>query len=277
MLKYRVFLALPIGIGFVALVFLVMMSLGSNLAIAMIAIALLMPGIGLVHAIALNCCKSPLPMLAANGLIYATGAFIFVWLGSRGAQKETLRRFAFPVTLLVVGAVTLGWGTAGALGWVWSAPSDEALTRKFNQHRGDLETLASMAQTDSSVSRIADDFIWRNDSVAWPRPESEWGITADRWKEYRQRFRKIGLTAGLNKDSQDNVYFISHVEGSVVGGMSKGFVYCEKTALSATAEGHPPFLPCIQQRNSGRSEDAKGNGSEYRRLDERWYIYSEWD
>ena len=272
MLKYRIYIALLVGFGFAVLSFLILTLLGSNLGVALVGVSLLMPGIRSVDIISHNCCVSPLPMLAANGLIYSVTPFILVWLGSRGLETLRLRRLARTATLIVVGAVALGWGSARTLKWVWSAPSDDSLRKQFNGHRGDLESLVSMAEADSSVSRIANDFIWRKDSVAWPRPESEWGITADRWNEYRKLFRKVGLSAGFSEDSQGDIYFISYTAGSVVSGASKGFVYCRKTEFSTNA-----FLPCTEQRDSGKHEGAKGNGSEYQRLAEHWYIYSDWD
>jgi len=272
MLLYRVYIALLTGLGFVILLFLVFASLRLNQGVAFVGIAMLMPGISMVGVLFRRCCESPLPMLAANGLIYSGAAFPLVWLATRGLQEESLHRFARYFTLVVVATVAVAWGTARALESLWSAPSDEALAKQFNQHRNDLEILASMAQKDSQVSRIAGDFIWRQDSAAWPRPEPEWGITADRWNEYRKLFRKIGLTAGLNRDTQGNVYFIVYTEGSVVSGASKGFVYCERTGVSGSA-----FLPCAEQRDFGKYENPKGKGSEYRRLAQHWYTYSDWD
>ena len=266
MLVGRIYMALLIGFGFAGLAFACLMS-GPNLAFGMIGITLLMPGIGLVGAVSSNCCKSPLPMLMANGLIYSAGTLILVWLGTRDLQEKTLRRFLRPLTLTVVGIVTLGWGTARALEWVWSAPSDEALAKLFNQHHSELQTLVSMAQEDSSVGRIANDFIRPQDSEA-PSPN----LPEGRWNDYCALFRKAGLPAGLQKDSHGNIYFIAHTEGTVVSGGSKGFVFCEKTEGSTS-----DFLPCTEQRDSGKSEDARGRGCQYHRLNEHWYVYSDWD
>ena len=158
------------------------------------------------------------------------------------------------------------------MAWVWSAPSDEALARQFNRHREEFETLASMAKEDSVMNRIAYDFTWRQDSVAWPRPEPEWGITEARWNQYRRLFKKVGATAGLSQDQQGNIYFLMHTEGSVVGGASKGFVYCQTTEASPGL-----ILPCSEQRNFGKRDDGNGNSAEYRRLSDHWYIYSDQD
>jgi hypothetical protein len=267
MLFSRIYAALLIGFGFTALVFAVLMSLGADLAFGMIGITLLMPGISLVQAMSRNCCKSPLPMLMANGLIFSAVTFIPVWLGTRNLHEKALRRFLRPLTLIVVGVVTLGWGAARALEWAWSAPSDETLAKLFNQHRSDLESLVSMSREDYSVRRIANDFIWPQDPEA-----SSANLPEGRWNDYRTLFRKAGLTAGLQKDSHGNVYFIAHTEGTVVSGGSKGLVYCEKTQGSSS-----DFLPCTEQHDSGKFEDVKGRGSQYHRLTDHWYVYSDWD
>src|SRR6185437_8561651 len=272
MLRYRVYTALLVGMGFTVLVFLVLMSLGINLGVAVVGVSMLTPGMDLVGIISPNCCASPLPMLAANGFVYSAAVFIVVWFSTKGLQTQRLRRVAHLAALTVVIAVALGWASARALEWFWSAPSDDSLMKQFNKHRGDLETLVSMAETDSSMNRIADDFIWRKDTVAWPRPESQWGITAYRWNDYRKLFRKVGLSDGFSEDDQGDIYFISYTAGSVVSGMSKGFVYCRKTESSPNA-----FLPCTERHLSGKHEGAEGNGSEYRQLAEHWYLYSDWD
>lgn len=259
------------GIGFATLPFLVATALRPNLLVAMLVAGVLMPGFSLLQAISHNCCESPLPMLATNGLIYSTGAFLaLVWPITRTTPRERLQRLARLLTWGVMGTVAVGWGAALALGWLWSAPSDEALAMQFNRHHDELEKLVFMAKEDSVMSRIADDFTWRQGSVAWPRPESEWGMTEARWDQYRRLFRKVGASAGLSQDQQGNIYFIMHTEGSVVGGASKGFVYCHTTEASPGL-----ILPCSEQRDFGKRDDGYGNGTEYRRLSEHWYIYSE--
>jgi hypothetical protein len=273
MFKYRIYIALLSGFGFAALVLLVGLPLASNFLVSMIGFTLLLPGINLLGAIFHNCCQSPLPMLAANGLIYSGVAFfLLAWPVTARLKTDRLRRFARLFTVVVISVIAVGWGSARALEWAWSAPSDEVLTKQFNKHRGELETLVSMTRQDSIVSLIAYDFIERRDTVSWPRPRSEWGITENRWNEYRNLFRKIGLGRELIKDEQGDIYFVFHSDGSVVTGSSKGLVYCPTTVATASR-----YLPCTEQRDSGKSEDEKGNGSEYRRLADRWFIYSEWD
>lgn len=272
MLKYRIYTAFLLGAGFTALVFVGLTSFWSNFVFRMAGIELLMPGIGLLGIVLPRCCESALPMLVANAFIYSGGAFLLILLLTRNLQKGTVRPVVRRFTLVVVGVFALGCVITRVGGWALAAPNDELLTRRFNNYRSDFETLALMAEQDAAISRVADDFLWRTDSVAWPRPEAEWGITKDRWKEYRRLFKRVGLDAGLSKNAQGNIYFIAHTEGSVVSGASKGFVYCQKTGTPGST-----FLPCTEQRDSGRSENSKGEGSEYHRLAEHWFIYSDWD
>lgn len=92
------------------------------------------------------------------------------------------------VLLIIVGAVSL-------LAW-WVAPhvpSDQKLVKEFYKKRPDLERLVSMLADDSRMTRIAPDFLWTEDSVAWPRPESQWGISQVRWDEYKSLFRRAGV------------------------------------------------------------------------------------
>src|SRR5260370_11352616 len=145
MLVCRIYISLLLGFGFAGLAFAVLMSLGTDLAFGMIGITLLMPGIAFVGVVSSNCCKSPLPMVIANGLIYSAVCFILVWLGARGLREKSLRQFLRPITLIVVGVVTLGWGTARTLEWAWSAPSDKTLATLFNKHHNDLDNWVSLA------------------------------------------------------------------------------------------------------------------------------------
>jgi hypothetical protein len=158
-----------------------------------------------------------------------------------------------------------------ALMWSCAAPSDESLSRRFERHRAELEMLSHMFQQDTEVIRIADDFTRVKNNWAWPRPEDEWGITSDRWDQYRRLFGAAGVKAGLEKDQVGNVYFIVHTEGFVTGGSSKGFVHC-----LSTGDVSKVFIPCAAQREEGRDGN-QASGSSYHKLAPDWYIFEEWD
>jgi hypothetical protein len=75
------------------------------------------------------------------------------------------------VLLTIVGGVSLfAWRIAPHV------PSDQKLVRDFYKKRPDLEHLVAMLADDSRMTRIAPDFLWTEDIVAWPRPESQWGM-----------------------------------------------------------------------------------------------------
>src|SRR5271166_2703890 len=76
-------------------------------------------------------------------------------------------------------------------------PSDEALRARFLAHRVDFERLVVMTNEDSHLTRIAPDFTWLDDDVAWPRKNI--GISEQRWNDYRQIFRRVGASEGMIK------------------------------------------------------------------------------
>jgi hypothetical protein len=170
--------------------------------------------------------------------------------------------------LLLLGVVVI----VLLLMWSCAAPSDASLTRRFHNHRSELETLARMSQEDADVIRVADDFTRVKNDWNWPRPQSKWGITPERWDQYRLLFSRVGLGAGLQKDEAGNVYFIVHTEGFVTHGAEKGFVYCGHA-------GNPDnvFLPCAEQRTEGHRGQHDGyEGNAYRKLADNWYIFENW-
>ena len=62
----------------------------------------------------------------------------------------------------------------------------------------------SMLADDSRMTRITPDFLWTEGSVAWPRPESQWGISRVRWDEYKSLFRRAGLDEGALGGGKSN-------------------------------------------------------------------------
>lgn len=68
-------------------------------------------------------------------------------------------------------------------------PSDQALRARFFAHRADFERLLAMVNEDSRLTRIAPDFTWLDDNVAWARKDV--GISESRWNEYRRLLRKL--------------------------------------------------------------------------------------
>ena len=148
-----------------------------------------------------------------------------------------------------------------------SHPSDAALERVFFEKRGTFERLAKMAEEDRKVVRIAHDFTWLEDTVAWPRPNSKIGFSVERWDEYRTIFRELGLSAGTarNKDYPGILFLIASAEGMVTGGSDKGYAFS------------PVPLLTQQQSLDGLPPGSRSGVPSFKHLDGNWYLYFRWD
>ena len=159
-------------------------------------------------------------------------------------------------------AVTVACGLFG------SHPSDARLERVFVQRRSDFETLASMAEQEPEVVRIARDFTWLKDNAAWPRPDSLLGLSHERWDQYRHLFLVLGLDAGVaycGPSDAGVLLLIASAKGLMIAGSEKGYAFSRKP------------LECIEE-----SLDAKPKGSvsgipTFKHLDGNWYLYFMWD
>lgn len=104
-----------------------------------------------------------------------------------------------------------------------SLPSDSALRARFERIRSELDEIRRMSDEDASVIRIGPDFTWLETSVAWPRPEAEWGISRERWDAYRSLFERIGCADGLLR-RDGNLYITCGTRG-MFDGAAKGYAY----------------------------------------------------
>jgi hypothetical protein len=145
-------------------------------------------------------------------------------------------------------------------------PSDEALQATFAGHRADFVRLVVMANEDTHLTRIAPDFTWLDDDVAWPRKNV--GISEQRWSDYKQLFQKIGASEGiLNYTNPTLIMFPIASIGSVSSGAEKGLAYSQ-ASLS-------PVLKSLDER----PPDEFWNGPDrshvlvYKPIDRHWYIY----
>jgi len=191
-------------------------------------------------------------------------------------MRHSLKALAMKLLKLIgalLGAVLL------LLTFLWIAcaphqPSDASLLRQFNGHRSDLERIVAMMDEDSGMSRIAPDFTWRQDTLAWPRPEAEWGISKSRWDVYRALFRKTGVESGtVRRGKSSDIVFFVWTWGIVPAGISVGYLHCgqPRNGYLHTEE------PCIEQRDSGGDMHGQSTsyGYRYKKIDPEWYIYEE--
>ena len=154
--------------------------------------------------------------------------------------------------LLVVGL----WVLAGP-----HKPSDSDLESRFAAHRAELEQIVGMMETDKQMSRIANDFLWKQDTVAWPRPKSEWGITQVRWSGYKELFRKVGSENGaVRPEKSSDVEIIIHSWGIVPSGGSISFVHCGQPA----DEFHHTAIPCSAKATVDEGSKDNTSGEAYR-------------
>jgi hypothetical protein len=175
----------------------------------------------------------------------------------------------------IVGIVCFGTLAGISLLW-WGCkphqPSDASLERRFDRERPEFERLVRMMEEDWNMSRIAPDFTWRQDNVAWPRPESEWGISNERWNDYKRLFSQTGLDDGITRPEKSSDTLLDVWSwGLVVGGRSVSYVHCGPPR-DGSAHTVPP---CLQDKDSGRVEESPGDAYRFKKIAPDWYIFEE--
>ncbi len=168
-----------------------------------------------------------------------------------------MKKYALTICLT---AVALGLATARS-----NLRSDAALQSLFLNHRADFESLVAMSDEDVHLTRIAPNFTWLDDSVAWPRKNV--GISEQRWDEYRLLFQRTHASTGVIKRSDPTRIMFPIVSGGLVPtGFSKGLVF-SRTPLS-------PVLKSLDEK----PPDQLWQGSRvlvYKPIDKDWYLYYE--
>ena len=148
-------------------------------------------------------------------------------------------------------------------------PTDAELSQRLIDHRKEFEQLVAMAKADKEVIRIAPDFTFTTTSFAWPRPDSELGFTSERWDEYRNLFRALGIEDGILRpwDHRDAVFLIVQVKGLVTGGSAKGYAYSDT--------GLEPRCDSLDNREVRKARDEPEIC--FKPLGGKWYFYLEQD
>lgn len=154
-------------------------------------------------------------------------------------------------------------------------PGDWMLKLRFMRHRPELERIVAMSDEDPQMSRIAPDFLWTQDSVAWPRPEPKWGITKERWDEYIKIFKQVDCDAGAKRGGND-VEVIVWRWGVVAGGSSINYLHCGRTS-SKDSRPHEPA--CVERKESGRGHygGSMSYGYRFKRIRDDWYILEQFN
>lgn len=122
-----------------------------------------------------------------------------------------------------------------------------------------------MANEDAHLTRIALDFTWLDDDVAWPRKNV--GISAERWDDYRKLFRQVDDADGIVKNiDPPRILFPIISAGLVPAGYTKGIVYSPE-----------PLSPLLKSLDK-KPPDQLWKGSHvlvYKLIEDHWYIYFE--
>jgi hypothetical protein len=179
--------------------------------------------------------------------------------------------------LKIVGIVCLGILTMVSLLWWGCAPhqpSDQTLEKRFYKQRSDLEHLIAMMDEDWQMCSIAPNFTYRQDNAAWPRPESEWGISAERWNEYRKMFTQANFKEGVTRPEKSSDVVV-HVWswGIVPSGTSVNYLHFG-TPRNGYTNTEPP---CLEKRDSGAGMygSSSSYGYRYKKIAGDWYIYEQ--
>jgi hypothetical protein len=124
-----------------------------------------------------------------------------------------------------------------------------------------------MSNEDARLIRIAPDFTRLDTDWSWPRPQSKWGLTQQRWDEYRRLFKTTGLSGGLARSQYGKqVFFIAFSWGMMERGASLGYAYCGES-IGSIPEALPP---CEDHKDS-----LEGNTYRYEKIAANWYIFEE--
>jgi hypothetical protein len=128
-------------------------------------------------------------------------------------------------------------------------PSEQTLVDQFPTVRPTLDTLRAMAEEDTSLVRIARDF------VDPPSPT----FTTARWNRYRQLLERLHSEAGLTRMPDHVVDIAIGTSGLAVSGSSNGYIYF-------------PTPPSPAQIRPTLADTPAGSTS-YRLLSGGWYLY----
>jgi len=131
-----------------------------------------------------------------------------------------------------------------------------------------------MSDEDPQMSRIATDFLWKKDNVGWPRPQSEWGISQQRWDEYKKIFKRADFDDGVTRWGND-VKVGVWSWGIVPAGTSISYLHCG--APSRDSISQDPACTEREETGTGKYGNSSSYGYRYKKLTDGWYILEEFN
>jgi hypothetical protein len=174
--------------------------------------------------------------------------------------------------VLFIGGVSLFAVLVGGLlllMWSCEPPSLSTLEHRFPHQRRDLETIISMSDHDSQLTRIDPAWLMTRDHQ-FLEYSPETGITRERWDEYRRLFACNDITQGIQRDPETrDAFIIVKSVGLLNRGNSNGYLYC------GPGPNHR-YPPCFSSQPFGEHPYKPGDEAySFRKLADRWYAYSE--
>lgn len=164
--------------------------------------------------------------------------------------------------VFIAGAIVL-------LMWSCTPPSLSTLEHRFVRQRPELDTIVAMSNVDARLLVVDPDWLATRDrQCSGYCPES--GITQQRWEQYRNLFRRSGLSQGLRRDADSgDIFLIVKSFGLLERGISNGYLHC--------GQGQPHrYAPCSSSQAAGEHPYSRGDEAySFRRLADGWYVYSE--
>ena len=138
-------------------------------------------------------------------------------------------------------------------------PPDLKMEQMFFANKDSFEVIVKMSEEDSKVIRIDPDFTLVS-GEGLSTDTGNVGFSNQRWNEYKNLFKKVGLQKGIVRGEDGSVAFIAFSKGLAVSGISKGYLYstvdkgCEKVSLDA-------------------DDPLEGRGFVCKRLDANWSLF----
>lgn len=144
-------------------------------------------------------------------------------------------------------------------------PSDRVLMKRFQLHRESFEKLATMANEDSRVSWLFDDFAVFDDYKFWPK-EVQGRFSWARWNEYDSVFRSLGTAAKHQFERNSSIVLIP----VSVDTTEPDADYEYRVSVKGYAYSQSPLSSTVDSLDSLGVDDL---GRSYKRIDSHWYLY----
>lgn len=158
------------------------------------------------------------------------------------------------IAVLILSALAFGC-TSGFAGH----PKDSELINNFQAQKADFEKLLQMFLSDKDLVRVAYDFTR-------PADIQSIGVNEQRINEYRELFRKLNLSAGIEGyGDKEIVTFYVSTQGLSVTGSSKGYAYT-KNYPQLVVDDLDTYQPA-----GGKSFTA------YKHIEGNWYLYLDYE